>query len=152
AAARLRAPAQAGRAAAHTVAEPARVGSPPVNRRPVLLLLGFCLLAGMFGAVSAVSGTRARTAISFGITDDATKYGPDGGAFLFGRMSDLGMRENRVIVFWDENTPATILEQGFVDQMMPVAVSAGIRIVLAVQPIHALAFSTDTRARIAAFA
>ena len=36
--------------------------------------------------------------------------------------------------------------------MMPVAAAAGIRIVLAIQPIHALAFSTDTRARIAAFA
>ncbi len=123
-----------------------------MNRRPALLLLGFCLLAGMFGAAAAARGTRAQTTISFGITDDATKYADDGGAFLFRQMNVLGMVENRVIVFWDENTPRSILEGDFVDQMMPVAAAAGIRIVLAIQPIHALAFSTDTRARIAAFA
>lgn len=123
-----------------------------MNRRPALLLLGFCLLAGMFGAAAAARGTRAQTTISFGITDDATKYADGGGAFLFRQMNVLGMVENRVIVFWDENTPRSILEGDFVDQMMPVAAAAGIRIVLAIQPIHALAFSTDTRARIAAFA
>jgi hypothetical protein len=115
-------------------------------------MLGFCLLAGIFGAATAGSSTRAQTTISFGITDDATKYADDGGAFLFREMNDLGMADNRVIVFWDENTPAKILEGDFVDQMMPVAAAAGIRIVLAVQPIHALAFSTNTAARIAAFA
>jgi hypothetical protein len=123
-----------------------------VTRRPALLLLAFCLLAGVLGGAAAGSGARVQTTISFGITDDATKYADDGGAFLFRELDDLGMVENRVIVFWDENTPRTILEQDFVDQMMPVAAASGVRIVLAIQPIHARAFATDTRARIAAFA
>jgi hypothetical protein len=123
-----------------------------VIRGRVLALLAFCLLAGIFGAATADSGTHVRTTISFGITDDATKYADDGGAFLFRKLDDLGMVENRVIVFWDENTPRTILEQDFLDQMLPVAASSGVRIVLAIQPIHARAFATDTRARIAAFA
>ena len=55
-----------------------------------------------------------------------------------------------MIVFWDENTPATILEQAFLDQMMVAA--AGTRIVLAIQPLHAQAFARNTAARIAAFA
>jgi hypothetical protein len=118
----------------------------------VLALLAFCLLAGIFGAAAEGSGTRAATTISFGITDDVTKYADDGGALLFRDMNDLAMVENRVIVFWDENTPRTILEEDFLDQMMPVAAAAGIRIVLAVQPIHALAFANDTPAKIAAFA
>ena len=153
AAARFRAPAGAGRAPPHAIAEPARLGSQAVSRGRLLLApLVFCLLAGVFGAAGAGSGTRAATTISFGITDDATKYADDGGAFLFGDMTDLGMVENRVIVFWDENTPRKILEENFVDRMMPVAAAAGIRIVLAIQPIHALAFSTNTPAKVAAFA
>ena len=124
------------------------------GRRLQLLPLGFCLLAGAFAAVAGAGGTQAavRTTISFGITDDATKYAKDGGAFFFRTMDDLGMSENRVIVFWDENTPGKLLEESFLDRMMPAAGAAGIRIVLAIQPIHALAFTQNTPAKVAAFA
>lgn len=123
------------------------------GRRLLVLPVLICLLAGGIGAAGAGGGTRAvPTTITFGVTEDAPKYSADGGDFDFRAMTDLGMTEARVIVFWDENTPAKILEQPFVDRMMPVAALHGIRIVLAIQPIHALAFATDTRARIAAFA
>ena len=120
------------------------------RRRPLLLPLGFCLLAGIFAGVGT-GGTRAvlPTAITFGVTDDATKYAPDGGALYFQAMADLGMTENRVNVFWDETTPTTLLEESFLDRMIVAA--AGTRIVLDIQPIHARAFATSTRARIAAF-
>ncbi|HST25921.1 MAG TPA: hypothetical protein VLJ76_08010 [Gaiellaceae bacterium] len=119
--------------------------------RLVLVPVLFCVLAGVFAGIGAGSTHVVPTTISFGITDDATKYSDDGGAAYFGDMHDLGMVENRVIVFWDENAPTTILEQGFLDRMMPVAAASGIRIVLAIQPIHAKAFATNTQARIAAF-
>ena len=123
------------------------------GRRLLVLPVLICLLAGGFAVAGAGGGTRAvATTITFGVTEDAPKYSTDGGDFDFRAMTDLGMTEARVIVFWDENTPAKILEQPFVDRMMPVAAFAGIRIVLAIQPIHALAFATDTKARIAAFA
>ena len=123
------------------------------GRRLLLIPLVFCLLGAVFATTSA-GGTKAavQTTISFGVTDDAMKYSEDGGAYYFDVMHDLGMTENRVIVFWDENTPSKILEEPFLDRMMPVAAESGIRIVLAIQPIHALAFSTNTTARIAAFA
>ena len=120
------------------------------GRRLVILPLLFCLLAGVF----ATAGTAKRavpTTLSFGITDDAMKYAQDGGAYYFNVLHDLGMTENRVIVFWDENTPTKILEEPFLDRMMPVAAAENIRIVLAIQPIHALAFSVNTAARIAAY-
>ena len=121
------------------------------GRRLVILPVLFCLLGGAFAA----AGTKkpaVPTTIGFGVTDDAMKYAQDGGAYYFSVMHDLGMTENRAIVFWDENTPTKILEEPFLDRMMPVAVASNIRIVLAIQPIHALAFSTNTAARIAAFA
>lgn len=121
------------------------------GRRPFLLPLGFCLLAGLFAGVGAVNAGRAvPTTISFGVTEDAPKYAEDGGTFYFRTIADLGMTEDRVIVFWDENTPTKLLEQSFLDRMMPAAV--GTRIVLAIEPIHARAFATNTAARVAAFA
>ncbi len=121
-------------------------------RRLFFVPVLFCLLAAIFAAAGAGSRTAVATSISFGITDDAPKYSEDGGAADFNDMTDLGMVESRVIVFWDENTPTKLLEQSFLDRMMPVAARSGIRIILAIQPIHALAFATDTQARVAAFA
>jgi hypothetical protein len=113
----------------------------------------FCLLGAIFAAAGAGSSTGSSpTSITFGVTEDATKYSEDGGAVYFRTMTDLGMAEDRVIVFWDENTPAKILEQSFVDRMMRAVPGSGIRIVLAIQPIHALAFAINTQARVAAFA
>ena len=123
------------------------------RRGPFILPLLFCLLGAVFATTSAGGTTAgAPTTISVGITEDAPKYSEDGGTFYFNAMTDLGMKEDRVIVFWDENTPARILEQPFLDRMMPAAAAAGIRIVLAIQPIHALAFAQDTPAKVAAFA
>jgi hypothetical protein len=122
------------------------------GRRLLTLPLVFCLLGAIFAAASPGATKSVSTTLSFGITDDAMKYAEDGGAFYFNVMHDLGMTENRVIVFWDENTPGTILEQPFLDRMMPVASEQGIRIVLAIQPTHARAFATDTDTRIAEFA
>lgn len=123
------------------------------RRGLVLLPLLFCLL-GAFFATSSPAGKRqpAPTTISFGVTDDAMKYSLDGGAYYFDVMHDLGMTENRPIVFWDENTPSTLLEAPFLDRMMPVAAASGIKIVLAIQPIHARAFATNTATRVAQFA
>jgi hypothetical protein len=120
------------------------------GRRPLLLQLAFCLLVAVFAA-SGFGGTKAAvpTTISFGVTDDAMKYSVDGGAIYFQAMADLGMTENRVNVFWDETTPTKLVEESFLDRMMVAA--AGTRIVLDIQPLHALAFATNTRARIAAF-
>ena len=123
------------------------------GRRLLVLPVLIFLLAGVFAVASAGGGTQAvPTTITFGVTDDAPKYSADGGAFDFTAINDLGMSEARVIVFWDENTHTKILEQPFLDRMMPAAAAAGIRIVLAIQPIHALAFSVSTPGRVAAFA
>ena len=118
----------------------------------LFLLVGLCLLAGLFATAGLAAHTHAAapTTISFGVTEDAMKYSPDGGAYYFSVLRDLGMTEDRVIVFWDENTPTKLLEEPFLDRMMVAA--AGTRIVLAIQPIHALAFAQQTAAKVAAFA
>jgi hypothetical protein len=111
----------------------------------LLVLLGL-------GVATATAGERAKTTISFGIADDAAKYAEDGGDFYFRTMADLGMVENRVTVYWDETEPTTLQEQAFFDRVLPTAARNGIRMVLAVQALHARAFTVDTENRIDAFA
>ena len=114
------------------------------------LVLAFCLLAGVFAAVGLAGRAAVPTSITFGVTEDSTKYSADGGAKYFQAIDDLGMVEDRVTVYWDENAPQQILEQDFLDRMM--LAGAGTRIVLAIQPVHAQAFAKNTAARITAFA
>ena len=116
------------------------------------LLLPILVVALAAGVASATAGGDAKTSIAFGIADDATKYAEDGGADYFQTMADLGMTENRITVYWDENAPTALQEQGFLDRMLPFAARSGIRIVIAVQPLHARAFTVDTETRIEAFA
>lgn len=121
------------------------------------LLIAVPMLCCLLGALAAGSGGAAkpkpvRTSITFGVTEDATKYAEDGGNLYFRAMRDLGMSNDRVNIFWDETTPTQILEQPFIDRMMPVAAADRIRIVFAIQALRARAFATDTAARVAAFA
>ncbi len=120
-----------------------------MRRLGALLLPLVVSLAAGIAAATAAPG--APTRIRFGVAEDATKYAEDGGNALFQTMRDLGMVENRVTVFWDESTPTTILEQDFLDRMIPVAQQNGIRVVFAVQPLHARAFATDAQTRIEAY-
>ena len=62
------------------------------------------------------AGPRSTT---FGVADDAGKYADDGGARFFHMLTDLGMTENRMAVFWDPSQPNTIVDQAFLDRVAP---------------------------------
>ena len=111
--------------------------------------LGALVLGAGIAVASAAPPVPSK--VRFGVAEDATKYAEDGGSSLFLTMRDLGMTENRVTVFWDESTPTKILEQDFLDRMIPIAQLNAIRVVFAVQPLHARAFATDAKTRIEAY-
>ena len=94
----------------------------------------------------------ARAAPRVGFADDATKYSDDGGAKLYDKLKAVGAVENRVAVYWDPASPATIQEQGFLDRFLPVAKAKGIHVVFSVYPRTASTWNTDTDNRIAEFA
>src|SRR3989440_116685 len=89
----------------------------------------------LLGLVLAFAGT-ARAEVQFGVTEDAGKYANDGGAAFFATLGDLGMTENRIVVFWNPAEPTTIQEQAFLDRSMPQAALRGTRIIFSVQPAH----------------
>src|SRR5919204_1163832 len=88
-------------------------------------------------ACAALVLTGAASSTTFGVADDAGKYAEDGGAGFFSTLTDLGMTENRVAVFWDPSKPTTIVDQAFLDRSVPQAMRRGIDVIFAIYPLKA---------------
>ena len=89
------------------------------------------VLACACAALTLAGGASSTT---FGVADDAGKYAEDGGASFFHMLTDLGMTENRMAVFWDPAKQDTIFEQAFFDRALPNAMRRGIEVVFAIYP------------------
>jgi hypothetical protein len=89
-----------------------------------------------FAAAALALAAAASAAPVIGVTEDATKYGSDGGASLFRKMRDSGLASNRIAVFWDASR-TDIFEKPFLDRTIPQATAAGIQVVLSVYPLRA---------------
>ncbi len=100
-------------------------------RRRITAVLAFACVA--LALTGAASGT------TFGVADDAGKYAEDGGAGFFTMLTDLGMTENRIAVFWDPANPTTIVDQAFLDRSIPQAMRRGIDVMFAIYPLKARA-------------
>jgi len=90
-------------------------------------------------ACAALALTGAASSTTFGVADDAGKYGEDGGAGFFTMLTQLGMTENRMAVFWDPTQPTTIYDQAFLDRAVPQAMRRGIDVIFAIYPLKARA-------------
>ena len=97
------------------------------------------LLAAAAAALAAAPGAQAAR---FGFADDAGKYADDGGAAYFDDLKAAGGTENRITVLWDPKRPATILEDSFLDRVVPVASKNGVKVVFHVFPISPTSLSS----------
>jgi hypothetical protein len=88
-------------------------------------------------ACAALVLTGAASSTTYGVADDAGKYAEDGGAGFFTMLTDLGMTENRIAVFWDPARPTTIVDQAFLDRSIPQAMARGIEVIFAIYPLKA---------------
>src|SRR3954468_3490330 len=111
-------------------------------RRITAVLAFACLALALAGAASSTS---------FGVADDAGKYAEDGGAGFFTMLTQLGMTENRMAVFWDPSQPTTIVDQAFFDRSISQAQRRGIDVMFAIYPLKARAL-VDTPNGIQLFA
>jgi hypothetical protein len=99
-------------------------------RRIAAVLACACASLALAGAASSTT---------FGVADDAGKYAQDGGAGFFTMLTQLGMTENRMAVFWDPSQPTTIVDQAFLDRAIPQAQQRGIDVIFAIYPLKARA-------------
>jgi hypothetical protein len=90
-------------------------------------------------ACAALALSSAASSTTFGVADDAGKYSEDGGASFFNMLTDLGMTENRIAVFWDPANPTTIVDQAFLDRAIPRAMRRGLEVMFAIYPLKARA-------------
>src|SRR5256885_5234760 len=90
-------------------------------------------------ACAALALAGAASSTTFGVADDAGKYAEDGGANFFNMLTDLGMTENRIAVFWDPANPTTIVDQAFLDRAIPQAMRRGLEVMFAIYPLKARA-------------
>src|SRR6058998_4157644 len=90
--------------------------------------------AVLASACAALALAGAASSTTFGVADDAGKYAEDGGAGFFTMLTQLGMTENRMAVFWDPSQPSTIVDQAFLDRSMPEAMRHGIEVIFAIYP------------------
>jgi hypothetical protein len=102
-------------------------------------------------ACAALALAGAASSTTFGVADDAGKYAEDGGAGFFTMLTQLGMTENRMAVFWDPTQPTTIYDQAFLDRAIPQAMQRGIDVMFAIYPVKARAL-VDTPNGIQLFA
>jgi hypothetical protein len=90
-------------------------------------------------ACAALALAGAASSTTFGVADDAGKYADDGGANFFNMLTDLGLTENRIAVFWDPANPTTIVDQAFLDRAIPQAMRRGLEVMFAIYPLKARA-------------
>jgi hypothetical protein len=96
------------------------------------ILLPLALAASAALVLATTGRGEEATGPAFGFTEDATKYANDGGDAYFDLFQDLGVTENRVVVFWNPAQPDVIDEQGFLDRLVPQAQKHGVSLVFAV--------------------
>src|SRR3954464_12102538 len=97
------------------------------------------ITAALASACAALALTGAASSTTFGVADDAGKYAEDGGAGFFTMLTQLGMTENRMAVFWDPSQPTTIYDQAFLDRSISNAQRRGIQLMFAIYPLKARA-------------
>lgn len=93
-----------------------------------LLALATALVAGL------VVSAGAALAADIGANDDVAKHMDDHGAALFAEMSELGLRQTVIAVRFKPSESVVIQDKALLDEVIPNALAAGLRVVLAVYP------------------
>jgi hypothetical protein len=92
-------------------------------------------------AAALLVASQASAGAVFGVADNHPLHDPDGGAAFFAKLQDLGMREDRVSILWDNQHPRAIPDRSDIARMLPQAAVHHVDIVLALYPASARAFS-----------
>jgi hypothetical protein len=103
------------------------------------------LIAALAGALALLmTGGAAAAGPQIGFAEDGTKFADDGGLRLFDEMAALSTTTNRVAVFWDGTS--NIVDEAFLDRMIPVAETMHVQVVFSVYPQKAVLAPTNPAA------
>jgi hypothetical protein len=85
-------------------------------------------------AAALLAGASVAAAADVGANDDSAKFEPDGGAALYARMADLGLRQTIIGVRFVPSDALVIQDKALLDRAIASATDAGLQVVLAVFP------------------
>ena len=93
------------------------------------------LLAVAIALTTALlAGAAAAPAADIGANDDTAKHIDDRGAAMFREMAELGLRQTVIGVRFKPSEAVVIQDKRLLDEVIPSALDAGLRVVLAVYP------------------
>ena len=81
-----------------------------------------------------LTGATVAVAADVGANDDSAKFEPDGGAALYARMAELGLRQTVIGVRFVPSDAVVIQDKALLDRAITSATDAGLQVVLAVYP------------------
>jgi len=84
--------------------------------------------------VALLSGASVARATDVGANDDSAKHAADYGAALYGEMAAVGLRQTVIGVRFKPSEALVIQDKRLLDQVIPNALDAGLRVVIAVYP------------------
>ncbi|MFO7572423.1 MAG: hypothetical protein R6W48_07480 [Gaiellaceae bacterium] len=84
--------------------------------------------------VTLLSGASVAAGADVGANDDMAKYLDDRGAAKFSEMAELGLRQIVIGVRFTPSQAMVIADKQQLDEVVPTAIDAGLRVVLAVYP------------------
>jgi len=92
------------------------------------------LAAATAFTVALLAGASVAPAADVGANDDSAKHAADGGAAMYGEMAALGLRQTVIGVRFKPSEALVIQDKRLLDRIIPNALNAGLRVVLAVYP------------------
>ena len=92
------------------------------------------LAAAMAFTVVLLAGAAVAPAADVGANDDSAKHAADHGAGMYGEMAAVGLRQTVIGVRFKPSEALVIQDKRLLDRIIPNALDAGLRVVLAVYP------------------
>lgn len=92
------------------------------------------LAAASVLAAALLVGVAAASAADIGANDDSAKHSADGGAAIYGEMAGLGLQQTVIGVRFKPSESIVIQDKQLLDLVIPNALAAGVRVVIAVYP------------------
>lgn len=92
------------------------------------------LAAATAFTVALLAGASVATGADIGANDDSAKHSVDAGVSMYREMAALGLRQTVIAVRFKPSEAVVIQDKQLLDRVIPNALAAGLRVVLAVYP------------------
>jgi hypothetical protein len=84
--------------------------------------------------LTLLTGAATAPAANVGANDDSAKHAADSGAGMYAEMAALGLRQTVIAVRFKPSEPIVIQDKQLLDRIIPNALAAGLRVVIAAYP------------------